>query len=220
MNAYVLPGLRLKGHASRSKGASCFAWDDATGLLAVALKRRWVGQAALCAHDVAASQQLPCVLHSPRLRPAPTTLQPASPPRVLPSPQAAACDAAQCCLGHGVAATNCGLRLLTLPVTPTPLLACPWTTCGAVIVHPAPAACRLRLCAGCCYVQAAPMCRLLLFQYDALPAVASICWPCLYTPPSPYSLAHGAGCCCISTMGWNLCRCGRRRCQMHRTAWR
>ena len=43
MNAYVLPGMRLKGQAGRTRGASLFAWHGANDLLAVAVKRRWVG---------------------------------------------------------------------------------------------------------------------------------------------------------------------------------
>ena len=40
LNAYSLPELRLKAQASRTKGASVFAWDDGGGTLAVAAKRR------------------------------------------------------------------------------------------------------------------------------------------------------------------------------------
>lgn len=40
VNAYTLPGLRLRGRAPRSTGAACFAWDEATEQLCVAVKRR------------------------------------------------------------------------------------------------------------------------------------------------------------------------------------
>ena len=42
VNAYTLPGLRLRGQAPRSAGAACFAWDEATERLCVAVKRRQV----------------------------------------------------------------------------------------------------------------------------------------------------------------------------------
>lgn len=40
LNAHELPTLRLKGQATRTRGAGAFAWDDDAGLLAVAVKRR------------------------------------------------------------------------------------------------------------------------------------------------------------------------------------
>lgn len=40
VNAYVLPGMRLKGQAGRTRGASLFAWHGPTDTLAVAVKRR------------------------------------------------------------------------------------------------------------------------------------------------------------------------------------
>lgn len=40
VNAYVLPALRLKGQAARTRGASLFAWHAASDTLAVAVKRR------------------------------------------------------------------------------------------------------------------------------------------------------------------------------------
>lgn len=40
LSAYVLPSLRLKAAAARTRGAARFAWDDAAGVLAVSVKRR------------------------------------------------------------------------------------------------------------------------------------------------------------------------------------
>jgi hypothetical protein len=40
VSLFSLPQLRMKGQAARTKGATCFAWDEATNSLAVAIKRR------------------------------------------------------------------------------------------------------------------------------------------------------------------------------------
>ena len=40
VNLFNLPQLMLKGQAGRTRGATCFSWDDSTNQLAVALKRR------------------------------------------------------------------------------------------------------------------------------------------------------------------------------------
>lgn len=40
MNAFALPGLRLKGQAGRTRGASLFAWHSGTDTLAASVKRR------------------------------------------------------------------------------------------------------------------------------------------------------------------------------------
>lgn len=40
VSLFSLPQLQMKGQAARTKGATCFAWDDATNTLAVAIKRR------------------------------------------------------------------------------------------------------------------------------------------------------------------------------------
>lgn len=40
VNAYDLPGMRLKGQAGRTRGAAMFAWHGASDTLAVAVKRR------------------------------------------------------------------------------------------------------------------------------------------------------------------------------------
>lgn len=40
MSAHSLPSLRLRAQALRTKGAHLFSWDDATGTLCVAVKRR------------------------------------------------------------------------------------------------------------------------------------------------------------------------------------
>ncbi|KAL4858204.1 Vacuolar sorting protein 39 [Chlorella vulgaris] len=42
VNAYVLPSLRLKGQAGRTRGATLFAWHSASDVLAVATKRKLV----------------------------------------------------------------------------------------------------------------------------------------------------------------------------------
>lgn len=58
MNAYVLPGLRLKGQAGRTRGASLFAWHGGSDTLAVAVKRRW-GWLVLSACAAATALVLP-----------------------------------------------------------------------------------------------------------------------------------------------------------------
>lgn len=40
VNAYALPGLRLKGQAGRTRGAALFAWHGGSDVLAAAVKRR------------------------------------------------------------------------------------------------------------------------------------------------------------------------------------
>ena len=40
VSLYSLPQLLMKGQAARTKGATCFAWNEATNSLAVAIKRR------------------------------------------------------------------------------------------------------------------------------------------------------------------------------------
>lgn len=40
VNAYALPGLRLKGQAGRTRGAGLFAWHGGSDVLAAAVKRR------------------------------------------------------------------------------------------------------------------------------------------------------------------------------------
>ncbi len=40
VSLFSLPQLLMKGQAGGTKGATCFAWDDATNQLAVAVKKK------------------------------------------------------------------------------------------------------------------------------------------------------------------------------------
>jgi hypothetical protein len=58
VNAFVLPGLRLKGQAGRTRGASLFAWHSGGDVLAVASKRRWAPRCSLAAGPACAQRFL------------------------------------------------------------------------------------------------------------------------------------------------------------------
>lgn len=79
MNAYVLPGLRLKAQAGRSRGASLFAWHGGSDTLAVVTKKRCGSEAGgtPCPSGSGSLCLAPLPLPTPRTRLGGTTPPPA-----------------------------------------------------------------------------------------------------------------------------------------------